>query len=40
MEYLKNDPSDDSEFEVLQYFFERGGMGTLTSEQMLAIVAA
>ena len=40
VEYLKNDPSDDSEFEVLQYFFERGGMGTLTSEQMLAFVAS
>lgn len=36
VEYLKSNPSEDSEFEVLQYFYERGGMGKLTPEQMLA----
>ena len=39
IDYLKADPSEDSEFEVLQYFFERGGLGELTHDEMLALVA-
>jgi hypothetical protein len=39
-EYLKNDPSKDSEFEVLQYFHKRGGLGKLSAEEMLDRLAA
>lgn len=39
VEYLKGDPSEDSEFEVLQYFFKRAGMGELTADEILEKVA-
>ena len=39
VEYLKANPSEDSEFEVLQYFYKRAGMGELTADEILAKVA-
>ncbi|MEP1206173.1 MAG: cupin-like domain-containing protein [Rhizobiaceae bacterium] len=39
LQYLKDDPSDDSEFEVLQHFIKRGGLGELNHQQLLAMVA-
>lgn len=38
-DYLRGDPSDDSEFEVLQYFHSRAGLGNMSPEQMLARVS-
>jgi hypothetical protein len=40
IDYLKADPSKDSEFEVLQYFHKRGGLGKLTAEEMLTRIVA
>ncbi len=40
IEYLKGDPSKDSEFEVLQYFHKRGGLGKLSAEEMLTRLSA
>ena len=39
LDYLKNDPTEDSEFEVLQYFVKRGGLGELDHNQLLSAVA-
>lgn len=39
LDYLRNDPTGDSEFEVLQYFFERAGMSNMSPEDMLREVA-
>ncbi len=38
VEYLKADPTDDSEFEVLQYFFQRAGLGELSAPEILSRV--
>lgn len=39
IDYLKNDPTEDSEFEVLQYFFARAGMSDMSPEAILEKVA-
>ncbi len=35
-EYLKNNPEDDSEFEVLQYFYARAGFDNMSADQILS----
>ncbi len=39
VEYLNQNPTSDSEFEVLQYFYARAGLPDLSPEQILSNVA-
>ncbi len=39
VDYLKNDPTNDSEFEVLQYFYERAGHPKLSPNEILQMIA-